>query len=191
MAILVDESTRVMIAGITGREGAFHTERMLAAGTDIVAGVTPGKSGRVIHGVPVFDTAQEAVEATGADAAVVFVPAPRAADAILEAAEAGIDVVAAITEGIPMRDMEEVVAQLDRKGVSLVGPNCPGLVSPGRCNLGIMPNEVFRRGSVGVVSRSGTLTYQVVDARGRPRSASPAASASAAIPCTDLASAIA
>lgn len=164
MAVLIDASTRVLVAGITGREGAFHTERMLAAGTQVVAGVTPGKGGREVCGVPVFDSADQAVAETGANAAVIFVPAHLAADAILEAAATDLSLVAVITEGIPVRDMTTAVAQLERQGIALVGANCPGLISPERSSVGIMPAHLFRRGSVGVVSRSGTLTYQVVAA---------------------------
>jgi succinyl-CoA synthetase alpha subunit len=164
MAILVDERSRVLVQGATGREGAFHTARMLAAGTRVVAGVSPGKGGQSVAGVPVFDSVAAAVAATGADVSVVFVPARFARDALLEAADAGLRLVVCVTEGIPVRDMTEVVAHMARRGTLLVGPNGPGLVTPGRCSAGIMPAEVFRPGGVGVVSRSGTLTYEVVHA---------------------------
>jgi len=175
MAIIVDQTSRVLVQGITGREGAFHARRMLAAGTRIVAGVTPGKGGQSVAGVPVFDAVSEAVEAAGADTSVAFVPARFARNAALEAAAAGVGVLVLITEGIPFRDMVEVVATLEagaaapsregdrpRAGTILVGPNCPGVVSPGACNAGIMAAEIFRGGPVGVVSRSGTLTYEIV-----------------------------
>jgi len=168
MAIIVDGTSRVLVQGITGREGTFHTERMLAAGTRIVAGVTPGKGGREVAGVPVFDTVTEAVAETGANTSVVFVPARFAKGAALEAAAAGIGVLVLITEGIPFRDMVEVVAELEeeapaaRPAMTLVGPNCPGVVSPGLCNAGIMAADIFSPGGVGVVSRSGTLTYEIV-----------------------------
>lgn len=162
MAILVDEHSRVLVQGVTGREGSLHTARMRAAGTNVVAGVSPGKGGQAVDGLPVFDTVAAAVEETSADVAVLFVPAPRARDAIFEAADAGIRVVVCVTEGIPVRDMAEVTAHLAAAGTTLVGPNGPGIITPGRCSAGIMPAEVFRPGSVGVVSRSGTLTYEVV-----------------------------
>lgn len=162
MAVLVDAGSRVLVQGITGREGAFHTRRMLAAGTSVVAGTSPGKGGRSVEGVPVFEAVAEAVDATGADTAVVFVPARGARDALLEAADAGVATVVCITEGIPVRDMTEVAAHLARRGATLVGPNCPGVITPGACSAGIMPAEVFAPGEVGVVSRSGTLTYEIV-----------------------------
>jgi succinyl-CoA synthetase alpha subunit len=162
MAILVGETSRVLVQGITGREGAFHTARMRAAGTNVVAGTSPGKGGQTVEGVPVFDTVRAAVAQTGADVAVLFVPARFARDAMLEAAEAGVTLVVCVTEGIPVRDMTEVTAHLARRGARLVGPNGPGLITPGRCSAGIMPAAVFRPGSAGVVSRSGTLTYEVV-----------------------------
>ena len=163
MAIVVDAGSRVLVQGITGREGAFHTRRMLAAGTSVVAGTTPGKGGQSVEGVPVFDTVAGAVTATGADTSVVFVPARFARDALLEAADAGLRTVVCITEGIPVRDMTEAAAHLERRGATLVGPNCPGVITPGGCSAGIMPAEVFRTGDVGLVSRSGTLTYEIVD----------------------------
>jgi succinyl-CoA synthetase alpha subunit len=164
MAILVDKNTRLLVQGITGREGEFHSRQMLAYGTRVVAGVTPGKGGqRACDGrVPVFDTVAEAVEETGANASIVYVPARFAADAILEAADAGIPLVVCITEGVPTLDMIEVCAYLDLKGSRLIGPNCPGLLSPGEAKVGIMPGHIATPGPVGVVSRSGTLTYEVV-----------------------------
>lgn len=162
MAILVDERSRVLVQGVTGREGAFHTARMLAAGTNVVAGVSPGKGGRTIDGLPVFGTVATAVEETTADVAVVFVPARFARDAMLEAADAGVRLVVCVTEGIPARDMAEVTAHVAATGTTLVGPNCPGVIAPGKCSAGIMPADVFLPGPVGVVSRSGTLAYDVV-----------------------------
>jgi succinyl-CoA synthetase alpha subunit len=164
MAILIDEHTRVLVQGITGREGAFHANRMRAAGTNVVAGSTPGKGGQDVDGVPVFDTVAQGVEQTGADVSVLFVPARFARDAMIEAADAGIRLVVCVTEGIPARDMAEVFAHLERRGTLLVGPNGPGLATPGRCNVGIMPAAVSIPGPVGIVSRSGTLTYEVVSA---------------------------
>ncbi len=162
--ILVDASTRVVVQGITGRDGSFHTRLMKEYGTPVVAGVTPGKGGQEVEGVPVFNTVREAVEQTGANTSVIFVPAPFAADAILEAADAGVSLIVAITEGIPIRDMARVLRILKDKNVRLVGPNCPGLISPGVAKVGIMPGHIFKKGPVGVISRSGTLTYEVVAA---------------------------
>ncbi len=164
MAILVDKNTRLAVQGITGREGEFHAGQMLDYGTKVVAGVTPGKGGqRACDGrVPVFDTMREAVEATAANASVVYVPARFAPGAILEAADAGVALVVCITEGIPVMDMIRVKAYLDQKGVRLVGPNCPGLLTPGEAKVGIMPGHIATPGPVGLVSRSGTLTYEVV-----------------------------
>jgi len=162
MAILIDERCRVLVQGITGSEGAFHAARMRAAGTHLVAGVSPGKGGRVVEGAPVFDAVAPAVAATGADVAVLFVPARFARDAMIEAADAGIRLVVCVTEGIPVRDMAEVAAHLSRRGCALLGPNGPGLITPGRCSAGIMPAEVFTPGPVGLVSRSGTLAYEAV-----------------------------
>ncbi len=164
MAILVDKNTRLLVQGITGREGEFHSRQMIEYGTQVVAGVTPGKGGqRACDGrVPVFDTVAEAVAATGANASVVYVPARFSADAILEVADAGIPLVVCITEGLPTLDMILVRAYLDQKGTRLVGPNCPGLLSPGEAKVGIMPGHIAIPGPVGVVSRSGTLTYEVV-----------------------------
>ena len=163
MAILVDKSSRVLVQGITGREGSFHTKRMLAAGTAVVAGTSPNKVGETMAGVPVFGDVAAAVAATGADVAVQFVPAGAARAALLEAAEAGVKVVVCVTEGIPVHDMMAVTATFERRGVRLVGPNCPGLVSVGGANVGIMPADIFAAGPVGIVSRSGTLTYQIVN----------------------------
>lgn len=162
MAIFVDQDSRVVVQGMTGREGAFHTARMRAAGTSVVAGVSPGKGGQALDGVPVFDSVAAAVERTGADVGVIFVPARFARDALIEAADAGLRVAVCITEGIPLRDMTEVTAYYARTGTVLIGPNGPGVITPGRCSAGIMPASVFRPGGVGVVSRSGTLTYEVV-----------------------------
>ena len=168
MSILIDGGSRVLVQGMTGREGTFHTERMLAAGTTVVAGVTPGKGGQTACGLPVFDTVGEAVTATGADVSVVFVPARFAKAAVLQAAEGGVRVAVLITEGIPVRDMSEAVAELGlddgpltERPFVLVGPNCPGVVTPGGCNAGIMAASLFASGSVGIVSRSGTLTYEI------------------------------
>ncbi len=163
MAVLVDKNTRVLVQGITGREGEFHTRQMLEYGTRIVAGVTPGKGGQEVLGVPVFDTVKQAVQATGADASVIFVPAPFAADAVLEAADADVRVVVCITEGIPVQDMVKAVALVRQKGVRLIGPNCPGIITAGQCKIGILPGNIFTPGPVGLVSRSGTLTYEIVD----------------------------
>ncbi len=162
MAILVGKETRVVVQGITGRDGSFHTQLMLEYGTQVVAGVTPGKGGQRVHGVPVFDTVAEAVEKTGANASVIFVPARFAADAILEAADAGVELVVAITEGIPVHDMMRVMTYLKDKKTRLIGPNCPGVITPGEAKIGILPGQIFTRGPVGVVSRSGTLTYEIV-----------------------------
>ncbi|HZY65731.1 MAG TPA: succinate--CoA ligase subunit alpha [Rubrobacteraceae bacterium] len=163
MAILVDENTRLLVQGITGREGGFHTERMISSGTNVIAGSTPGKGGQDFQGVPVFNTVEEAVEETGANASVIFVPPPVAADAIFEALDSGLEVVCCITEGIPVHDMMRVSDYLNMKNATLIGPNCPGLLSPEKSNVSIMPDDIFTPGNVGVVSRSGTLTYQVVN----------------------------
>ncbi len=164
MAILVDKNTRLVVQGVTGREGEFHTRQTLEYGTQVVAGVTPGKGGQFACDgrVPVFDTVREAVEATGANTSVIYVPAPFAPDAIIEAADAGLGLVVCITEGIPVNEMIRVKAYLDMKGVRLIGPNCPGLLTPGQAKVGIMPGHIAMPGSVGIVSRSGTLTYEVV-----------------------------
>jgi len=163
MAVLIDKNTRVLVQGITGREGEFHTRQMLEYGTQVVAGVTPGKGGQEVLGVPVFDTVKQAVAATGADASVIFVPAPYAADAVLEAADAGVRLIVCITEGIPVQDMVKTVALVRQKGVRLIGPNCPGMMTAGQCKIGIMPGNIFTPGPVGLISRSGTLTYEIVD----------------------------
>ncbi len=161
MSILVGNDTRLVVQGMTGREGGFHTQQMLAYGTQVVAGVTPGRGGEVAFGVPVFNTVREAVRETGANTSVIFVPAAFAADAILEAADAGVRLVVAITEGIPVLDMVRVKKFVDERGVLLVGPNCPGLLTPGEAKVGIIPGTIATSGPVGMVSRSGTLTYEV------------------------------
>jgi succinyl-CoA synthetase alpha subunit len=161
--ILIDRKTLVLVQGLTGREGRFHALRNRSYGTQVVAGVTPGKGGTEVDGIPVFDTVEEAVAATRANASVIFVPARAAADAVLESADAGVGLIVCITEGIPANDTARVRAQIRRTGgVTLVGPNCPGLISPGESNVGIIPGEICTPGPVGVVSRSGTLTYQIV-----------------------------
>ena len=163
MSILVGKDTRLIVQGITGREGAFHTRQMIDYGTPVVAGVTPGKGGEWAFGnVPVFDTVSEAVSATGANTSIIFVPPRFAADAVIEAADAEIELVVCITEGIPVLDMVQVRAYLDTTGTRLIGPNCPGLITPGEAKVGIIPGHIMTPGSVGVVSRSGTLTYEVV-----------------------------
>jgi len=163
MAVLVTEQTRLVVQGITGKEGSFHTLRNRDYGTPVVAGVTPGKGGESVNDIPVFDNVREVVEETGADTSLVFVPARFAADAILESADAGIGLVVCITEGIPVQDMSRVWNYLAGKDVRLVGPNCPGLISPGKANVGIIPHEITKEGNVGLVSRSGTLTYQIMN----------------------------
>jgi len=162
MSILVDESTKLLVQGITGSEGSFHTRRCIEYGTNVVAGVTPGKGGSSFDGVPVFNSVEQAVKETGANASMIFVPPPFAADAILEAADAGLSPVACITEGIPTLDMVTVLGYLKGKNTCLIGPNCPGVITPGKCKAGIMPGDVHMPGEVGVVSRSGTLTYEAV-----------------------------
>ncbi len=163
MSIFVDQTSRVLVQGITGREGAFHTRQCVAYGTPVVAGVTPGKGGQRLDDIPVFDTVAAAVAATGANTSLIFVPPAYAADAILEAAEAGIKTVVCITEGIPVHDMLRVRRHLQSRPTRLIGPNCPGIITPGVCKVGIMPGHIHRPGGpVGVVSRSGTLTYEVV-----------------------------
>ncbi|TXD43787.1 succinate--CoA ligase subunit alpha [Lujinxingia vulgaris] len=162
MSVMVDESTRLIVQGITGSVGSFHTEQMIEYGTNVVGGVTPGKSGQKVHGAPVFDTVAEAVAETQCNASVIYVPPPFAADAIMEAADAGVELIVAITEGVPVQDMITVVRYLKDKNVRLLGPNCPGVISPGKCKIGIMPGHIHLPGNVGVVSRSGTLTYEAV-----------------------------
>jgi succinyl-CoA synthetase alpha subunit len=162
MAILVNEDTRLLVQGITGREGTFHTQQAVAYGTKVVAGVTPGKGGTSVDGIPVFNTVREARDKTGANVSVIFVPPAFAADAIMEAADAGMPLVVAITEGIPTLDMIRVMQFLAHTRTRLIGPNCPGIISPGKCKVGIMPGAIHRPGHVGVVSRSGTLTYEAV-----------------------------
>ena len=162
MSILIDEKTKVVVQGITGGEGTFHTERMLEYGTAVVAGVTPGKGGQTHLNVPVFDSAAEAVKKTGANVSAIFVPPYFAADAIMEAADAGVDLVVCITEGIPTFDMIKVKQFLKEKGCRMIGPNTPGIISPGKCKIGIMPGPIHTQGSIGIISRSGTLTYEAV-----------------------------
>lgn len=162
MSILVDENTRLLVQGLTGREGSFHAQQAVAYGTQVVAGVTPGKGDTQVNGIPVFNTVHEARVKTGANASVIFVPPPFAADAIMEAADAGIPLVVAITEGIPTLDMVRVMRFLSRTQTRLLGPNCPGIISPGKCKVGIMPGSIHQPGHVGVISRSGTLTYEAV-----------------------------
>jgi len=162
MSVMVDETTRLIVQGITGSVGSFHTEQMIEYGTNVVGGVTPGKSGQKVHGAPVFDTVAEAVAETKCNATVIYVPPPFAADAIMEAADAGVELIVAITEGVPVQDMITVVRYLKDKNVRLLGPNCPGVISPGKCKIGIMPGHIHLQGKVGVVSRSGTLTYEAV-----------------------------
>jgi len=163
MAILVDKNTRLVVQGFTGKEGTFHSEQMIEYGTPLVGGVTPGKGGQTHLDRGVFNTVSDAVEQEGANASVIFVPPPFAADAILEAADAGIKTIVCITEGIPVRDMVPVYRYVQEKGAALVGPNCPGVLTPGQAKVGIMPAMIFSEGNVGVVSRSGTLTYEAVD----------------------------
>ncbi len=161
MAIIIDEKTTAIVQGITGSQGRFHTQRMLAYGTRIVAGVTPGKGGSEVFGVPVFDRVKEAVDETGADASIIFVPAPFAGDAIAEAVDAGIKTIICITEGIPVHDELKIYRKVKERDAILIGPNCPGVMSVGKSHLGIMPPHIFMEGDVGIVSRSGTLTYQI------------------------------
>jgi succinyl-CoA synthetase alpha subunit len=162
MSILLDNNTRVLVQGATGREGQFHTRNMIAAGTNVVAGVTPGKGGQTVEGIPVFDTVSQAKAATDANASCIFVPPPGAADAIMDAASAGIKLIVCITEGIPVIDMTRAMLVVQEKGARLIGPNCPGLCTPGKGKIGIIPYQIFTPGPVGFISRSGTLTYEVV-----------------------------
>ncbi|AUD79054.1 succinate--CoA ligase subunit alpha [Kangiella profundi] len=162
MSILIDKNTKVICQGITGSQGTFHTEQAIEYGTNMVGGVTPGKGGQTHLGLPVFNTVKDAVEATGAEASVIYVPAPFCKDSILEAANAGIKLVVCITEGIPTMDMLEAKIVCDELGVRLIGPNCPGVITPGECKIGIMPGHIHLPGKVGIVSRSGTLTYEAV-----------------------------
>lgn len=164
MSILVDASTRLMVQGITGRQGSFHTEQMVAYGTNVVAGVTPGKRGQTVAGVPVYDTVEQAVAAQQPNVSIIYVPAPFGADAILEAIDAEIPLIVSITENIPILDMVRVYDRLQRSQSRLIGPNCPGLITPGEAKVGIMPGDIHARGPVGLVSRSGTLTYEVANA---------------------------
>jgi succinyl-CoA synthetase alpha subunit len=163
MSVLVDDDTRVVVQGITGGEGSFHTEQMIEYGTNVVAGAVPGKGGQEVAGVPVYDTVHEAVREEDADASVVFVPPAFAADALFEALDTSLDLVVAITEGVPTQDMARVNRRLGETDTHLIGPNCPGIITPGEAKLGILPGNIFAEGDVGLVSRSGTLTYQVVD----------------------------
>ena len=162
MTVLVNSETRVLVQGITGSQGQLHTRGCRDYGTNIVSGVTPGKGGQDFEGVPIFNTVKQAVEATGADASIIFVPPPFAADAIIEAAAVNIPLIVAITEGVPVQDMVRAVSYVKRQGVRLIGPNCPGVITPGECKIGIMPGSIHQPGKIGVVSRSGTLTYEAV-----------------------------
>lgn len=162
MSILVNKDSKVIVQGITGRDGSFHASKMKAYGTNVVGGTSPGKAGQTVDGIPVFNTVKDAVKATGADTSIIFVPAAFAKDAMLEAADGGIRLIVCITEGVPVVDAAYAYAYIKSKGAKLIGPNCPGLVSPGSCLVGIMPTNIFRKGHTGVISRSGTLTYEVV-----------------------------
>ena len=163
MSILVNKNTRLLVQGITGRDGSFHAGKMKEYGTNVVGGVSPGKGGQNVDGIPVFNTVEEAVKTTGANTSIIFVPAPLAADAILEASEAGIELVIAISEGVPTLDMIKVMPYLKKNGTKLIGSNCPGLITPGEALVGILPGNIFLKGNVGLMSRSGTLTYEMVN----------------------------
>lgn len=162
MSILVNKNTKLLVQGITGRDGSFHTQKMKEYGTNIVGGISPSKGGQSVSGVPVFNTVEDAVKATGANTSIIFVPAAFAADAILEASEAGIDLVVAISEGVPTLDMVKVTPYLKKRGTKLIGSNCPGLISPDEALVGILPGNIFKKGNIGLMSRSGTLTYEMV-----------------------------
>ena len=162
MSILVNKNTKLIVQGITGRDGSFHASKMKAYGTNVVGGVSPGKGGQEVDGIPVFNTVSDAVKATGANTSIIFVPAPLAADAILEASEAGVSLVISISEGVPTLDMIKVTPYLKKNGTKLIGSNCPGLITPGEALIGILPGNIFLKGSVGLMSRSGTLTYEMV-----------------------------
>ena len=162
MSILVNKNTKLLVQGITGRDGSFHTQKMIDYGTNVVGGVSPGKGGQSVHGVPVFNTVADAIRVTGANTSVIFVPAPFAADAVLEASEAGIELVIAISEGVPTLDMVRITPFLNKKGTKLIGANCPGLISPDEAMVGILPGGIFMKGNIGLMSRSGTLTYEMV-----------------------------
>ena len=162
MSVFIDRGTRLLVQGITGRDGAFHTRQMLAYGTAVVAGVTPGKGGQRVDGVPVYNTVAEAARETHPDASVIYVPAASAVGAIFEAADAGLRLIVCITEGIPVLEMTRVLPFLEERGARLIGPNCPGVIAPGRAKIGIIPGDICRAGSIGVVSRSGTLTYEII-----------------------------
>jgi succinyl-CoA synthetase alpha subunit len=162
MSILVNKNTKLLVQGITGRDGSFHTQKMIEYGTKVVGGVSPGKGGQLVHGVPVFNTVADAVKATGANTSVIFVPAAYAADAVLEASEAGIELVIAISEGVPTLDMVRITPYLKKRGTKLIGANCPGLISPDEAMVGILPGSIFKKGNIGLMSRSGTLTYEMV-----------------------------
>lgn len=163
MSILINKDTKVIVQGITGRDGAFHTAKMKAYGTNVVGGISPGKAGQEVDGIPVFNTVEDAVKTTGANASVIFVPAAFAADAIMEASYAGVELVVCITEHVPVQDMIRVTPVLKKHGTKLIGANCPGLITPEECLIGILPATIFKKGNIGLISRSGTLTYEVVN----------------------------